>query len=109
MNPYTLKKKGTCYVCGKLGHHAPQCRKRVKIGNPSKSNLVEGDDNIVVVVSKDNMVNNSKNWVVESGATRHICANIDAFTSYSSVGDDENVVYLGGSHMLKFWKKEKSC
>ena len=89
---------GTCSVCDKPGHHAPQCRKRVKIGNPPKANLVEGDDIIVVVVSQANMVTNSKNWVVDSGATRHIYANKDAFTSYTPIGDDEKVVYLGDSH-----------
>ena len=57
-NPYTLKKKGTCYVCGKLGHQAPLCKKRVQIGNngnSSKANLVEGDDIIADVVSQANM------------------------------------------------------
>ena len=53
-NPYAFKKRGTCFVCGKPGHHAPQCRKRVKTGNsgnPPKANLVEGDDIIAVVIS----------------------------------------------------------
>jgi len=31
------------------------------------------------------------------GATRHICANRSAFTSYTSVGDGEEHVYLGDS------------
>ena len=109
-NPHTLKKKGTCYVCGKLGHYAPQCRKRVKIGNngnPLKANLVEGDDIINVVVSQANMVTSSKNWVVDSSATRHICANVDAFTSYTLVGDDEKVIYHGDSHTAQVLGKGK--
>ena len=53
------------------------------------------------------MVTNSKNWVVDSGATRHICATIDAFTSYTLVGDDENVVYLGDSHTAQVLGKGK--
>ena len=109
-NPHTLKKKGTCYVCGKPGHHAPQCRKRVKIvnnENPPKANLVEGDDIIIVVVSQPNMVTNSKNLVVDSSATRHICENRDALTSYTPVGDDEKVVYLGDSHITQVLGKGK--
>ena len=53
------------------------------------------------------MVTNSKNWVVDSGATRHICANKDAFTSYTLVGDDEKVVYLGDSHTAQVLGKCK--
>ena len=60
--------------------------------------MVEGDDIIATVVSQANMVTNSKKLVVDSGATRHICVNKDAFTSYTPVGDDEKVVYLGASH-----------
>ena len=91
-------------------HHTPQCRKRVKTGNsgnPPKANLVEGDDIIAVVISQANMVTNSKNWVVDSGATRHICANKDAFTFYTPVGDDEKVVYLGDSHTAQVLGKCK--
>ena len=109
-NPHAFKKRGTCFVCGKPGHHAPQCRKRVKTGNnenPPKANLVEGDDIIAVVISQSNMVTNSKNWVVDSGTTRHICANKDAFTSYTPVGDDEKVVYLGDSHTAQVLGKGK--
>ena len=109
-NPYAFKKRGTCFVCGKPGHHAPQCRKRVKTGNsgnPPKASLVEGDDIIAVVISQANMVTNYKNWVVDSGVTRHICANKDAFTSYTSVGDYEKVVYLGDSHTAQVLGKGK--
>ena len=109
-NPQTLKKKSTYYVCGKPGHHAPQCRKKLKTGNsgnPSKANLVERDDIIVVVVSQVNMVTSSKNWVGDSGVTRHNCANKDAFTSYTPVGDDKKVVYLGDSHIAQVLGKGK--
>ena len=69
--------------------------------------MVEGDDTIVVVVSQANMVTNSKNYVVHFGATRHICANRDAFTSYTPVGDDEKVVYLSDSHTAQVLGKGK--
>ena len=35
--------------------------------------------------------------MVDSGATKHICANKNAFSSYSNVGDGEEQVYLGDS------------
>ena len=45
--------------------------------------------------------------MVDSGETRHICANIDAFTSYTPVGDDEKIVYLGDSHTTQVLGKGK--
>jgi len=95
-NP-TFNKKGNCFVCGKSGHHAPQCRHGAKNDYPPKENLAEGEDTIVPVVSQVNLVTNVSKWVVDSRATRHICANINVFTSYTSVGDGEEQVYLGDS------------
>ena len=69
--------------------------------------MVEGDDIIAVVVSQGNRVTNSKNWVVDSGTTRHVCANRDAFTSYTPIRDDENVVYLGDSYTAQVLRKGK--
>ena len=37
------------------------------------------------------MVAHNKNWVIDSGATRHIYADRGAFSSYSSVDDGEQV------------------
>ena len=53
------------------------------------------------------MVTNSKNWLVDSGATRHIFENIDVFTFYTLVEDDKNVVYLGDSHTAQVLGKGK--
>ncbi|KAK2373270.1 hypothetical protein QL285_074314 [Trifolium repens] len=106
-------KNGDCYVCGKSGHHAPQCRYRKSNDNPPKprANLAEGDDDnndiIVAVISQANIVTDVSKWVVDSGATRHICANKDAFTSYNSVGDGEEQVYLGDSRTVTVQGKGK--
>ena len=50
----TFKKKGNCFVSGRLGHHAPQCKHRVKNENSPKTNIVT----IVVIVSQVNLVTN---------------------------------------------------
>jgi len=101
------RKKDNCFVCGKPGHHAPQCRHRAKNNYPLKPNLVEGEDTMVAVVSQVNLVTNVSKWVVESGATRHICGNINVFTSYTSVGDGEEQVYLGDSRTTPVLGKGK--
>ncbi|KAL6314935.1 hypothetical protein AAG906_029154 [Vitis piasezkii] len=43
------------------------------------------------------MVTNMKDWVVHSRATRHICGNKSAFTSYTTVKEGEEQVFLGDS------------
>jgi len=45
--------------------------------------------------------------VADSGATRHICANINVFTSYTSVGNGEKQVYLGDSMTIPVLGKRK--
>jgi len=51
----------------------------------------------VAVVSQVNLVTNVRKLVVNSGAIRHICANRNVFTSYTSVGDGEEQAYLSDS------------
>ena len=69
--------------------------------------MVEGDDIIAVVMSQANLVANVRDWVVDFGATRHICANKKVFTSYKLVRDEEEVVYLGDSRTAQVMRKEK--
>lgn len=51
----------------------------------------------VVIFSEVSMVTNMKEWVVDSRATRHICGNRSAFTSYTIVKEGEKQVFVGGS------------
>jgi len=45
--------------------------------------------------------------VVDSRATRHICANKNAFSFYSSAGDGEEQDYLGDSRTISVIGKDK--
>ena len=45
--------------------------------------------------------------MVDFGATRHICANKDTFASYTPLGDEERVVYLGDSQTARVLGKAK--
>jgi len=103
----TFKKKGNCFVYGKPGHYSVQCRFRKTGEAPSKlqASLIESDI-IVAVISEVNMVAHNKNWVIDSGATWHICVNIGAFFSYSSVDDGEQVFMgdLRPSPIMGKWK-----
>ena len=43
------------------------------------------------------MVTNMKDWVVDSRATRHICGKKSAFTSYTTLKEGEEQVFMGDS------------
>jgi len=93
-NP-TFKKKGNCFVCGKSGHHTPQCRHRARNDNPPRANITQGKDTIVVFAFQLYLMTNMSKWVVDSSVTKNICANVSVFTFYTSVEDGEGHVYLG--------------
>ena len=46
------------------------------------------------LVSEMKLVNNITNWVVDTGATIHICFSKELFLNYEEVINEENV-YLG--------------
>ncbi|RVW43650.1 Retrovirus-related Pol polyprotein from transposon TNT 1-94 [Vitis vinifera] len=76
-----------------------QTRKRTKKSN-SKANLVEAEaeaEVITTVISSEVSMVTNMNWVVDSRATRHICGNRSAFTSYTTVKEGEEQVFLGDS------------
>ena len=52
------------------------------------------------------LVNNITNWVVDIGATRHICLSKELFLNYEEVIDEENV-YLGDSGTARVARKGK--
>ena len=54
-----------------------------------------------------NIVSNEKNWVVDSGATWHMCANKKLFSTYKPSNDREEVVYLRNSRIANVLRKCK--
>ncbi|GMI68037.1 hypothetical protein HRI_000473000 [Hibiscus trionum] len=110
-NNSTFKKKeNCCYVCGKPRHYAHQCRHRKgRHKNPDQSNvnLVKADEIITAVVSQANIVTNITEWVIDSGATRHIYGNRNVFTSYTPVKEGEESVYLRDSRITSVLGKDK--
>lgn len=45
--------------------------------------------------------------MVDSGATRHICGNRNAFTSYTPIRDEEEHVFMGDSRRSSTARKGK--
>lgn len=60
----------------------------------------------VALVFEVNLVNNMTGWVVDIGATRHICSNNELFLNYEEVTNEENV-YLGNFDIARVTRKRK--
>jgi hypothetical protein len=97
--PMKYKFKGKCFECGKTGHKSVDCRSKKKSdqnqANLAEANEVSNPNHFVAVVSEANLTGNVAEWIVDTGATRHICTNKDMFTTYEKT-DGENV-FMGNS------------
>ncbi|XP_056688275.1 uncharacterized protein [Spinacia oleracea] len=91
------KFKGNCFECGKAGHKSRDCRVKKKPNqNPSHLTEVVADpNNFVAVVSEANLTGDVAEWIVDTGATRHICTNKDIFTAYEKIDGDN--FFMGNS------------
>ncbi|XP_057249331.1 uncharacterized protein LOC130590790 [Beta vulgaris subsp. vulgaris] len=88
-----------------------ECRQRKETPVKSKdgkpqANLAEDDDVIAAVVSEVNLVSNVSEWIVDTGATRHICANKEAFQEYQRVPESE-CIFMGNSSTVSVLGKGK--
>ena len=92
------KIKGSCWVCGKAGHNAQECRHRKDqtVTRTNQAHVHKFDDNLVAVVTETNMVSNVKGWWIDTAATRHICGDKNLFSEYKHMDDGERL-YMGNS------------
>jgi len=82
-HPTRNKFKGKCHVCSKYGNPTKDYHEGfVSMGNKSKENKVQVNltkDVIITIALAVNMASNSVEWVVDFGATGHICTKRDLF------------------------------
>ena len=69
--------------------------------------MAETEEIIVVISSEVSMVTNMKNQMIDSRVTTHICGNKSTFTSYTTVKEGEEQVFLGDSRSTLVIGKEK--
>jgi hypothetical protein len=108
--------KGKCFICDKPGHRAKDCRKRNDQGNKKtfQANISEvgtlskdvSDINLSAIVSEVNLVGDTKEWWVDTGATRHVCSDKNMFSKYNSVEHGEQL-FMGNSSTARVEGKGK--
>ena len=107
MMPRKPKKKGACFRCGKYGHYKWQCpeltgdQKEWKRGNHKANNAADdsSDSDALIVGHEALVAGMTSGWIVDSGATCHMCNSRSMFVEYRGLEKFEKVT-LGDGHSL---------
>ncbi|GKA35055.1 hypothetical protein Tco_0721546 [Tanacetum coccineum] len=97
------KFQGICYNYDQPGHRAANCKMPKRV-NPRQTNMVNDDVDMIAMVSdvcamisEVNLVGtNHGGWWIDTGATRHVCADKSMFHSFRAV-DNGQKLYMGNS------------
>nr|XP_048320125.1 uncharacterized protein LOC125419077 [Ziziphus jujuba var. spinosa] len=96
------KFQGKYFNCDKMGHRAADCRlskRKRNIETTMMEHITREVDEIDLsaVVSKVNLVgSNPREWWIDTGATRHVCADRSMFTSFEPKANGEKL-FMGNS------------
>ena len=91
---------GKCNYCHKIGHKAVDCFKRKANEKQddknrdykSKVNLVESEYKALLAFHMDNQ---DDDWLIDSGATNHMCSNKICFVNYETVHGRDVIIADG--------------
>ena len=84
------KPKGKCFKCRQKGHWKQNCPKATK--NPGMGNLL--------VVEACLVENFNDKWIIDSGATNHVCYSLQQFKHSTSIEEGQRYLKLGNGELI---------
>ncbi|GKF34656.1 pol polyprotein, partial [Tanacetum coccineum] len=106
-----FKKVYHCWVCGKPGHKAKDCRHNKEHGggnsggNSNQANHVQSPKEFAGVIESF-LTTNVVDWWYDTGSTKHICNSRRMFVSYQKVNELEPM-FMGNGTSSKIEGKGK--
>ncbi|PHU17065.1 hypothetical protein BC332_12760 [Capsicum chinense] len=97
------KFKGKCFNCGKICHKSTDYRSPKKGKKKNQANMVESNkecDDMCAMFFECNLAGNPREWRIDSGATRHVCANEELFSSFAPA-QVESIIYMANFAIAK--------
>ena len=92
------KKQFTCHYCKKPGYFKRDCWEFAKAQQQSsKGNGKRQSFEDAMVISNALVARSRNDWIVDSGATSHMCNDRSMFTEYEQLRSDEKVTLGDGS------------
>ena len=100
--------KGKCHYCNRYGHMQKNCTERIKAESKSKTGALSEAERVKKKFSKVGLVTShvlgvrkpAENWIVDSGATCHICNSKELFDNLRPLSKPQKVT-LGDDRTLE--------
>ena len=82
--------KGGCFVCGKFGHYARECR--FKKDKKSEVNSIVQNEDIVATISEICAIQGKiSGWWYDTCAAIHVCYDKSLFKTYKKINDGQEI------------------
>ena len=98
-----LTTKGKCYLCKQVGHFQRDCPKKVGSRSAEQEACVAAteDKEVAFVATPDKIgIKKSRDWIIDSGASRHMTWDRGQLEDYRTM-DKPELVRLGDNHVVE--------